>query len=60
MAIGCRTAMVKSDFSFLAIGSLAITSLVGCSGATAIDKSPNVIYILADDLGYGDLSCYER
>jgi len=21
-------------------------------------KSPNVIYILADDLGYGDLSCY--
>ena len=21
-------------------------------------KNPNVIYILADDLGYGDLSCY--
>ena len=23
-------------------------------------KSPNVIYILADDLGYGDLGCYNK
>jgi hypothetical protein len=23
-------------------------------------KSPNVIYILADDLGYGDLACYNK
>ncbi len=50
--------MVEHNFSFLAIGSLAITSLVGCSGVAASEKSPNVIYILADDLGYGDLSCY--
>lgn len=33
-----------------------------CMGATlsifAADKSPNVVLIFADDLGYGDLGCY--
>ncbi|WP_168432992.1 sulfatase family protein [Pontiella sulfatireligans] len=36
-----------------------ITSVIGmvvCSGAAA--ETPNVILIMADDLGYGDISCY--
>lgn len=42
---------------------LLITSLitgVGCLTSCNSDKgkTPNVVFIIADDLGYGDLSCY--
>ena len=42
------------------IGSLLIGAALFSSCATEENtaKKPNVIYILADDMGYGDLSCY--
>lgn len=40
---------------YLSIG-LAALPLCACSGEKA--QTPNIIYILADDLGYGDISSY--
>src|SRR5215467_2887762 len=37
----------------LACGSMA-------SLATSAPKLPNIVYVLADDLGWGDLDCYNR
>ena len=39
----------------------ATTATLGASGLDASTAArPNVLFILADDLGYGDLSCYGR
>lgn len=50
---------ISPAYRKLFLHALALTvcsSLVG--GPTRPVRSPNVIFILADDLGYGDLGCY--
>jgi arylsulfatase len=37
---------------------VAVVSLLMAENTTAGNASPNVIFIIADDLGYGDLGCY--
>ena len=47
--------MVRLTFLTVAV-HLTLLSLVAAQSTTT--RPPNIIYILADDLGYGDLGCY--
>lgn len=40
------------------LGLFSCLVLVSCTAESRTDGPPNIVYILADDLGYGDLSCY--
>jgi arylsulfatase A-like enzyme len=61
-----KTMLSRRDF--VKMMGLSISSLIlpGCSSALKSSRSdlstkkPNIIFIMADDMGYGDLGCYNK
>ena len=49
---------MNQSFYFPLLGVVVCSGLTGCDSGSEKPQQPNIVFILADDIGYGDLSCY--
>ncbi|MET0622107.1 MAG: sulfatase-like hydrolase/transferase [Pyrinomonadaceae bacterium] len=50
----------RREFVSSAVAASALAGVAGGGSRAAQRRRPNVLYVMADDMGWGDLSCYGR
>ncbi|HEX6186171.1 MAG TPA: sulfatase-like hydrolase/transferase, partial [Pyrinomonadaceae bacterium] len=55
-----RKKLNRREFVASAVAASALAGAAADVSAGAQAERPNVLYIMADDMGWGDLSCYGR
>jgi len=51
---------MKNQFKLLSLAGICVMLFAQTATCAEKERQPNIIFILADDLGYGDLKCYNK
>jgi arylsulfatase A-like enzyme len=60
LAFAMPRKVTRREFVTTALAASAIAAAAPRGFSPSTSRRPNILFILADDLGYGDLSCYGR